>query len=71
LPLPLKATGAQTLVMCNRPRQDDNRSLLARVPLGQGTVWLCQLLIPDNVAEEPVARLLFTRLLTAARGNTP
>jgi hypothetical protein len=66
LMLPVQAPGAKTLVMCNRPKQDDNRSLLTRVPMGKGTLFLCQLLIPDNAQGEPVARLLLARMLAPA-----
>jgi hypothetical protein len=53
-----------SLVMCNRPVLDDNRSLLTRVTVGKGRLYLCQLLLPDNAADEPAARLILAGLLT-------
>ncbi len=52
------------LVICNRPLNAAVKTLLARVKSGKGQIYLCQLLIADNLANEPAARLLFSRLTT-------
>ena len=52
-----------SLVMCNRPLVDDNRSLLARVNVGAGRLYLCQMLLADNLRDEPAARLILAGLL--------
>lgn len=59
-------SAAATLVLCNRPRAADTRALLMRVQQGSGTLFLCQLLLADNLRDEPIARLLLARLLSAA-----
>jgi len=57
-----KSPAVKPLIICNRPANAAVKSLLVRVKSGKGQIYLCQLLIADNLAEEPAARLLLGRL---------
>jgi hypothetical protein len=61
------APSITSLVMCNRPLVDDNRSLLARINVGAGRLYLCQMLLTDNLRDEPAARLILAGLLSGPR----
>jgi beta-galactosidase len=57
-----KDLSIKPLVICNRPLNAAVKTLLAKIKSGKGQIYLCQLLIADNLADEPAARLLFSRL---------
>jgi hypothetical protein len=52
------------LIICNRPVNAGVKTLLAKIKTGKGQIYLCQLLIADNLAEDPAAQLLLSRLST-------
>lgn len=56
-------SGAKSLVICNRASNAAQKGLLVRIPMGKGQMYLCQMLIPSHVKDEPAARLLLSRLL--------
>ncbi len=59
-----KYPAIKSLIICNRPANAALKTLLARIKSGKGQIYLCQLFIADNSADEPAARLLFSRLTT-------
>jgi hypothetical protein len=64
--LPTTTPGVKSLVYCNRTEIDTKCDLLLRVSLAKGQFYLCQLLLADNVAPEPIAKLLLARMINPA-----
>ena len=55
----------KSLVVCNRPIRAELRGLLVRIDHGNGRIYLCQLLLPDNAGSEPAARTILARMAGA------